>query len=89
LTLIPIFDRLGRQGRIPAAPKPADGESMTMADKNKRKQASKQLEKLLEEHLANFTPAEQAKMHDRFEQRVSNRRDSDAKTTPPLRVGTR
>jgi hypothetical protein len=56
-----------------------------MADKNsRRKQASKQVEKLLEEHLANFTPAEQARMHDRFEKRVSNRHDSDAKTTPPL-----
>jgi hypothetical protein len=60
-----------------------------MTDKNKGKQASKQLEKLLEEHLANFTPSEQAKMHDRFEKRVSKRRDSDAKTPPPLRVGTR
>jgi hypothetical protein len=60
-----------------------------MADKNKRKQASKQLEKLLEEHLASFTPTDQAKMHDRFEKRFSNRRDSDAKTPPPLRVGSR
>jgi hypothetical protein len=63
---------------------------LTMADKNsRRKQASKQLERLLEEQLANFTPTEQARMHDRFEKRVSNRRDSDAKTPPPLRVGTR
>jgi hypothetical protein len=61
-----------------------------MADKNnRRKQASKQLENLLEEHLANFTPAEQSRMHDRFEKRLSSRRDSDAKTPQPLRVGTR
>lgn len=60
-----------------------------MAEKNRRKQASKRLEKLLEEHLANFTPTEQAKMHDRFEKRVASRRDSDAKTPPPLRVGIR
>jgi hypothetical protein len=61
-----------------------------MADKNsRRKRASKQLEQLLEEHLAGFTPAEQAKMHDRFEKRVSSRRDSDAKTPPPLRVASR
>lgn len=61
-----------------------------MPDKNsRRKQASKQLEKLLEEHLATFTPAEQAGMHDRFEKRVSSRRDSDAKTPRPLPAGTR
>jgi hypothetical protein len=61
-----------------------------MADKSaRRKQASKHLEKLLEEHLANFTPTEQARLHDRFEKRVSSRRDSDAKTAPRLRVGTR
>jgi hypothetical protein len=65
------------------------GCGMNMADKNRRKHASKQLEKLLEEHLAKFTPTEQAKMHDQFEKRVSTRRDSDAKTPSPLRVGTR
>lgn len=61
-----------------------------MPDKNRRKkEALKQLENLLEEHLAAFSPAEQAQMHDRFEKRISNRRDSDAKTARPLRVGTR
>jgi hypothetical protein len=60
-----------------------------MPDKNsRRKQASKQLEELLEEHLATFTPAEQARMHDRFEKRIVSRRDSDAKTPRPLRVGS-
>jgi DNA polymerase III delta subunit len=56
LTLPPIFERLEY-----------------VADKNgRRKQAAKQLEKLLEEHLATCTPAEQAEMHERFEKRVSS-----------------
>jgi hypothetical protein len=55
--------------------------------KSRRKQASKQLEKLLEEHLADFPPSEQARMHDQFEKRVANDRDSDAKTSRALRVG--
>jgi len=62
----------------------------TMPDKNhQKKKAIKQLENLLEEHLAAFTPAERSKMHDIFEKRISNRRDSDAKPARPLRVGTR
>ena len=62
----------------------------TMPDKNRqKKEALKQLENLLEDHLGTFTPAERSKMHDRFEKRISRHRDSDAKTARPLRVGTR
>jgi hypothetical protein len=61
-----------------------------MPDKNhQKKKALEQLENLLEDHLAGFTPAERSKMHNPFEKRISNRRDSEAKTARPLRVGTR
>ncbi len=61
-----------------------------MALKNtRRKSASKQLVKLLDEHLARFSPAESERMHDKFERRMANRRDSDAKTPSPLRAVTR
>ena len=67
-----------------------DVDDLIMPDKNhQKKKAIKQLESLLEDHLAAFTPAEQSKMHDRFERRISRHRDSDAKTGRPLRVGTR
>jgi len=67
-----------------------DVDDLIMPDKNhQKKKAIKQLESLLEDHLAAFTPAEQSKMHDRFERRISRHRDSDAKTARPLRVGTR
>jgi hypothetical protein len=65
-------------------------EALTVAAKNtRRKTASKQLAKLLGEHLSRFSPAERERMHDKFERRMANTRDSGAKTPSPLRAATR
>ncbi len=61
-----------------------------MAAKNtRRKTASKQLVRLLDEHLSRFASTERERMHDKFEHRMANRRDSGAKTVSPLRAATR
>jgi hypothetical protein len=65
-------------------------EVIAVAAKNtRRKMTSKQLVNLLEGHLSRFSPAERERMHDKFERRLANRRDSDAKTPSPLRAATR
>ena len=66
------------------------GTGQPMATKKiVRKQAQKQLVDLLDEHLSQFTTVEQSKMHTKFERRISTRLDSDAKSTPRLRVANR
>jgi len=65
------------------------GKKTVTAKNTRRKTASKQLVKLLDEHLSRFAPAERERMHDKFERRMANRRDSGAKTPLPLRSATR
>ena len=60
-----------------------------MPRKNAKERASKKLVELLGKHLSRFSASQQNEMHDKFERRLANHRDSEAKKPSPLRAEIR